>query len=142
MKKLKAIVIYDSKNGVTKKYGEEISEFLRKKDFDAKAVSINNCSYEDILESDYVLLGSWTNGFFLFGQHPNDLWVNFVKTIPNIKDKKIGLFATYKISTGSIFKKMKKHLGFNDEENLLELKSRDGSLQVSAKLMINDFLKS
>jgi flavodoxin len=138
----KAIVVYNSKNGTTKNYGEEISDFLKKKDFDSRAVSINECSSEEIANSDYVFLGCWTSGLFIFGQKPEQEWVDFVQKAPDLSDKKVGLFTTYKIATGSMFKRMKKYLRYNPENPFIELKSRDGHLPISSRLMINDFVKA
>lgn len=138
----KALVIYDSKTGTTKNYGEEISDFLKMKDFDSKAVSIDNCNSDDIANSDYVFFGCWTSGLFLFLQSPGQEWIDFVQKVPDLKGKKVGLFTTYKVATGSMFKKMKKHLRVSIDNKLIELKSRDGHLPVASKLMINDFVKA
>jgi flavodoxin len=137
----KALVVYNSKTGTTKNYGEEISDFLKKKDIDSKAVSINECSNEDIANSDIVLFGCWTSGLYIFRQRPEQEWIDFVKKVPDLSNKKVGLFTTYKVSTGGMFKRMKKYLRVNTEDNFLELKSRDGHLPVSSRLLINDFVK-
>ena len=138
----KALVVYNSKNGATKNYGEEITEFLIKKEFDAKAISINECRAEDIENADYVFFGCWTSGLFLFKQKPEQIWVEFAKKIPPLKGKKIGLFTTYKIATGSMFKKMRKYLQVEEDAKFLELKSKDGHLPISSRLLINDFVKA
>ena len=138
----KALDIYNSKNGVTKNYGEEINEFLRKKDIDSKVVSISECNTDEIAEYDMVLFGCWTSGLFLFKQGPEQEWIDFVKNVPDLNNKKVGLFTTYKVATGGMFKKMKKYLRVNPEENILELKSKDGHLPVSSRIMINDFVRA
>ena len=40
----------------------------------------------------------------------------------------IALFTTYKLATGSMFSKMKKHIKCENNDYVLELKSRDGNL--------------
>jgi len=123
----KAIVIYQSKKGTTKKFGEEIRAFLSRNNVEAKAVSIQDFN-QDSLTADYVFLGCWTNGMFLMFQHPDKAWRIFAEQLPALDGKKVVFFTTYKIITGVIFKAMKKHIKCNSGDPVPELKSRNGAL--------------
>jgi len=56
------------------------------------------------------------------------LWVKFADSLPELKGMKIVLFTTYKLATGSMFKKMKAHIKSDPTNIVLELKSRNGKL--------------
>jgi flavodoxin len=121
---MKGLVIYNSKKGHTQKYGEEIGKYLLGKNLDTKVISIDNFKEKDIRDADIVFLGSWTNGMFLMFQHPDKKWANFASKLPEIKDKKVGLFTTYTVATGSMFRRMEKKLKDKISEVMIELKSK------------------
>lgn len=75
-----------------------------------------------------ILLGCWTSGLFVIMQHPQQDWIEFSKKLPNLKNKKVGLFTTYKLATGSMFRKMRMHLEDRIDNISMELKSRNGIL--------------
>lgn len=106
----KAVIYYLSKKGTTKYFGEEICEYLETKDIDVKSFSVYDYKPEQLKKADMVFFGAWTHGLFIVLQHPDKPWVEFARQLPDLKGKKIGLFTTYKIATGSLFKKMQKYL--------------------------------
>ena len=138
---MKGLIIYNSKKGHTKQYGEQIAEYLKEeKNISAKVVSVDDFKKNDLNEADIVFLGSWTNGLFLLFQHPDKKWVKFVSDLPEFKDKKVGLFTTYNIATGSMFKSMEKKLRGKISEVLIELKSKSCILSEEEKKRIEFIL--
>ena len=135
----KAIIIYHSKTGITKKMGEEIYSFLKENNIHAEIYSIQEFKPDMLDDSDLVLLGCWTSGLMLFLQHPEKVWVNFASGLPDLNGKKVGLFTTYKLATGSMFGKMKKHIKGNI---LAELKSKNGKLTDINKSVLLDLIKN
>jgi flavodoxin len=131
MEKKKVLIIYNSQKGTTKKYGNEIGKFLRSEDVDSKVISISEFNASEIDRYDSVMLGCWTSGLLVCMQHPQQEWTDFAKKLPDLKNKKIGFFTTYKIATGSMFKKMKMHLKDKISGVSLEIKSRNGLLSES-----------
>ncbi len=123
-----ALVLYNSKTGTTERFAGEIGDFLSREGVSAKVVSIFKFDPQDLARADIVLLGCWTSGLMIVLQHPERTWVEFAKTLPNLHGKKIVLFTTYTLATGSMFSGMKKHLRCDAEDMILELKSRDGRL--------------
>ena len=136
----RALVLYNSKTGTTERFALEIGDFLSHEGIDARVVSIFKFKPQDLDGVDIVLLGCWTSGLMIMLQHPERTWVEFARTLPNLGGKKVGLFTTYTIATGSMFKEMKRHLKTNPDGIHLELKSRDGHLKESHSLQMSSFL--
>lgn len=135
-----ALIIYQSKTGITKRFGEELGQYLSNKGLTVKVMSIQEYDTEIPDQYDLIFLGCWTSGLMLIFQHPDRPWVQFVKRLPDLKDKKIVLFATYKLATGSMFKKMRKHLSLITSSIQLELKSRNGTMNDSHKQLIDSLI--
>jgi len=135
----KAIIIYNSKTGNTKHFAGEICKHLKNQNIDAEAISIFDYSPEQITNADIVLLGCWTSGWMIMFQHPQKVWKEFAAKLPDLSDKKVALFTTYKIATGSMFKNMKKHISHINMIDIPFIKSKNGELTDSIKSIINNF---
>jgi len=135
----KAIIIVQNKNNATRKFGEEIAEFLLNRGLSAELIPINNFEPKKLEGADYLLLSGWGNGF-VFSRTDNE-WINFVKGLPTLNGIKTALFATYKIFPGGMFRRMKKYLKEKTDNLAFTFKSSDGSLSVSDKLTLNDFIR-
>ena len=135
----KALIIVENKNGTNKKFGEEIAKFLLNRGLSAELIPINNFEPKKLEGADYLLLSGWNNGI-LFNRTDND-WVSFVKRLPTLNGIKTALFATYKIFPGGMFRSMKKYLREKTDNLAFAFNSRDGSLSISDKLDLNDFIR-
>jgi flavodoxin len=135
------MITYLSKTGITKKYAEEINDYVKGKGLKTDVVSIKELDAGRLKNADGILFGAWTSGLMIFLQHPDKPWVKFAKGLPDLKDKQVGLFTTYKLATGSMFKKMKKQLEDKITENRIELKSKNGSLSDQDKMLLDQFIK-
>jgi flavodoxin len=135
-----AVIIYQSKTGITKKYAEEIGQFLSEKGLKTNILPVSD--YKDGLtdQADLVFMGCWTAGLMLFLQHPEKTWTDFAGKLPALKGKKTVLFTTYKLATGSMFKNMRKHLGDKGTDLSLELKSRNGKLTPENKQVLTGLI--
>ncbi len=136
----KALIVYQSKTGVTKKYAEEIGRYLSEKGVSTTILPV--ADYQDGLadQADMVFMGCWTAGLMLFLQHPEKTWNDFAHGLSSLKGKKAVLFTTYKLATGSMFKNMRKHLGDKGTDLSLELKSRKGNLTSENKSFLEGLL--
>ncbi|MBP1682477.1 MAG: flavodoxin [Ignavibacteriaceae bacterium] len=135
----KALIIVENKNSTNKKFGEEIAKFLLNRGLSAELIPINSFEPKKLEGADYLLLSGWNNGI-LFSRTDND-WVSFVKRLPTLNGIKTALFATYKIFPGGMFRSMKKYLREKTDNLAFAFKSRDGSLSISDKLDLNDFIR-
>lgn len=135
----KALIIVQNKDNTTRKFGQEIADFLLNRGLAAELIPINSFEPKKLEGADYLLLSGWNNGI-LFSRTDNE-WVNFVKRLPTLNGIKTALFATYKIFPGSMFRIMKKYLREKTDNLSFTLKSSDGTLSVSDKLDLNDFIR-
>jgi flavodoxin len=140
---MEAIVIYHSKTGITKNFGNEISLYLQEKNIPSKVISVDEVKPEDILKCDTLFIGCWTSGLFLFAQHPDPEWKKYALLFPEMKNKKVAFFTTYKLATGSMFRKMEKVIREKLSESVhYNLKSKNGKLSEENKKQIQEFVKS
>ena len=135
----KALIIVQNKDNSTKRFGEEIANFLLNRGLSAELIPINSFEPKKLEGADYLLLSGWKNGV-LFSKTDNE-WVSFVKRLPTLNGMKTALFATYKIFPGGMFRKMKRCLREKTDNLAFTFKSSDGSLSVSDKLNLNDFIR-
>ena len=136
----KAIVVYRSHSGVTRRYGEEIAAFLIARGVAAQVVSVGECDMATLADADYLLLGCWTSGLFVVRQHPDEPWLAFVREMPATPRPRVALFTTYQLRTGSQFPKMRAALTGKTASPQLELKSRNGHLSAADERSLEQFL--
>ena len=119
-----------------------MQDFLIHKGMDVKIMSIDDFNPGELSNSDFLLLGCWTSGLMICLQHPEKKWVRFAEGLSDLTGKKIGLFTTYKLATGTMFKKMKVHIPGKQAEAWLELKSRNGHLSEMIKSELTHFIET
>jgi len=138
---MKVFVSYLSKTGITRKYASEIDAVLRNNQVESIMQNIHDALPSDASDADLVLLGAWCHGLFILLQHPDKPWVEFARKLPDLSGKKVALFTTYKLATGSMFKKMKKQLKLVDNQPAEIFKSKNGSLSEVDKNRLIDWIK-
>jgi flavodoxin len=140
----KAVVVYRSHSGVTRRYGEAIAAFLTAKGLAAQVVSVGECDMATIADADYLFLGCWTSGLFVVHQHPDEPWLAFVRDMPALPTAptgpKVALFTTYKLRTGSQFSKMRAALAGKTAQPQLQLQSRSGALSTTDGQALGHFI--
>jgi flavodoxin len=135
-----AAVVYRSATGTTRRLAEEIGSHLESRGIDVAVESIGDCDPASLASADIVLLGCWTNGYLVVGQHPDEPWMAFVRDMPDLGEARVGLFTTYKLATGSMFSRMRAALGSKGGRVGLELKSRDGRLPRDGRAVLDRFI--
>jgi flavodoxin len=136
----KAVVVYRSHSGVTRRYAEEIGAHLTKLGASASIASVGDCDFATLADADYLFLGCWTSGLFVVAQHPDEPWLAFVREMPESRRPRVALFTTYKLATGSQLPKMRAALLGKANPPDLELKSRSGRLSPADERAIERFL--
>lgn len=136
----KVIIIFQNTNNTTKKFGEEIAQFLLHRGLSAELVPISSFEPKKLEDADYLLLSGWRNGSLFTPTHPDNEWITFVNKLPMLDGIKTAMFSTYKLFSGGMFKSMKKYLKEKTKNLEFAFKSRDGSLSISDKMTLNDFI--
>lgn len=136
----KAIIIYQSKTGTTKKYAQEISAYMQEKQIATFCLPVDKYREGMLLGADYLLLGCWTKGLMVIFQKPDNDWCHFARNTTVPQGAKVALFATYKIRTGSMFKNMAKHVNHDTSLSFPNMKSRNGKLSVKDKSILEQFI--
>ncbi len=136
----KAVVVYRSHSGVTRRYGEEIGAYLTKRGIGTEVASVGDCDFATLADVDYLFLGCWTSGLFVILQHPDEPWLAFVRDMPETKRPRVALFTTYLLATGSQFPKMRAALTGRTNVPELELKSRNGRLSSADEKALESFI--
>lgn len=137
---MKALIIYNSMHGTTKAYAFEIQKFLKENGIESEVSSIEDFNPDSIAKADTIFLGAWTSGLMIFGQHPEKKWKLFASKLPDIKAKKVGLFTTYLLATGSMFRNMEKCLTGKIDSIALILKSKSSKLTEKNKEQLKSFI--
>lgn len=125
---MKTLIVYQSRKATTKKFAEEIAKRVQKLYGNVTLKSIEETTASDIQQSDLLFLGGRTAGKYIFGQKPDQEWVEFTKRMPGANGKKTVLFTTYDISTGKVFKHMKDQLAPKGYHVAGSMKSTNGKL--------------
>jgi flavodoxin len=140
----KAIVVYRSHTGVTRRYGEAIAAYLLGKGVATQVVSVGEADISTLAGADYLFLGCWTSGLFVVRQHPDEPWLAFVRELPPLATSaggpRVALFTTYKLRTGTQFPRMRAALAGKTAAPELELQSRDGRLSPADEMALERFL--
>ena len=136
----RAIIIYHSKKGTTRRFGEEISTLLKSREIQTTVVSLEALDHSNLEAYDYVFIGAWTKGLMFFAQHPDKTWLSEASSLQIHPASQIVLFTTYKLAIGSMFSVMRNKLGIRNREDVLEMKSKTGSLADSVAFNLDCYL--
>ncbi len=99
-----AVVIYESLTGNTAKAGQLIAAELAAQGVSVVACPITRIDHQALSEADLVIVGSWTDGIFLFGQRPGR--AGRLAKLPVIDGKKAAVYCTYALDAGKTLEKL------------------------------------
>ncbi len=101
---MKAIVIHESLTGNTRDAGDLIAAELRTSGIEAMSCRIDSVDLQWLSESDLVVVGTWVDGLFFFGQKPGRPWK--LAKLPAIDGKTTALYVTYAHDAGKTLDKL------------------------------------
>lgn len=140
---MKAIVLYYSHKGKTARYAREIAMYLWSKGLHVSLSSLSDFEPSKIKEADILITGCWTCGWFVVGQHPHQTWCELSKPLAGmVPPERTLFFTTYKIRTGSMFRRMKKVMEIPPDAQSYELRSRSGMLTADDKHILDALIYS
>ena len=101
---MRAIVIYESLTGNTREAGQLIAAELNASGIEAVHSPITAIDLQALSDADLVIVGSWTDGLFFFGQRPGR--AGRLASMPVIDGKKAAVYCTYAIDSGKTLPKL------------------------------------
>lgn len=103
---MNVVVIHESRSGNTQRAAEMIAQGIIDDGSHATVYPSTAVDLHAVSEADLVVVGTWTDGLFFFGQRPggsNRLW-----EMPEIHHKKAAVFCTYAKNPGRTVDKLAK----------------------------------
>lgn len=91
---MRAVVIYESLTGNTKKAAEIMGRALSERGTATTVCPISAVDLQALSEADLVVVGAWTDGFFVFGQRPGRAG-RLKDRLPAMRGKKAATFVTF-----------------------------------------------
>jgi flavodoxin len=91
---MNVLILYNSRSGHTRSTAEAIVAAAHDQHHNVKIKSVIEVRKSDIEAADVIFVGTWIQGFILFGVKPAGagLWV---RALPNFMGKPVGIFCTY-----------------------------------------------
>jgi len=102
---MNGIVIYESLTGNTKAAGHIIADELTAAGVETIACPITAVDLQALSDADLVVVGSWTDGVFFFGQRPGRAG-RLAGKLPRIDGKKAVVYCTYALDCGGTLDKL------------------------------------
>lgn len=132
---MKAIVIYESLLGTTRKLSHLIAAELEARNISTTVCNITDIDLEALSEADLVFVGTWTDGIFVTAQKPGR--AGRIQTMPTLTGKKAIGFVTYALHPGKVAERLAKLLEWRKAEVIGALEVRRDRLEVGAAEVVH-----
>jgi flavodoxin len=101
---MSAVVIYESMTGHTRRAAERIGTELAGAGVEVTVCPVTKVDLAALSRADLVVVGTWTDGFVLFGQRPGR--AARLRNLPIMQGKKAAVFCTYAVDQGHTLRKL------------------------------------
>lgn len=95
---MKAVVLFESLTGNTKRAAELIGGAAASAGDDVSVRSIVDIDFAELARADVVYVGTWVDGFVLFGHRPGR--AGRLRKLPVLDRKPVAVFMTYAVHAG------------------------------------------
>ncbi|MGI9606666.1 MAG: flavodoxin family protein [Acidimicrobiales bacterium] len=102
---MKVVVTYESRTGTTKRAAQLVGGGLQAAGADVSVVAVETVGYGELATADLVIVGTWTDGLFFFGQRPGGAG-KIARHLPELWDKGTYSFVTYAVNPGKSHEKL------------------------------------
>ena len=96
---MKVAIIYDTHTGTTAGAAEKMAEVVRAAGHECNVANVSHAD-QALSGSKAVVLGAWTEGWFIIRQHPSEPMMRWLEDA-TLVGKPVAVFATYKLAVGS-----------------------------------------
>ena len=111
---MRAVVIFESRTGNTRRAAEMIGGELRQAGYEASVRPVHGLKLNEISEADLLAVGTWVDGLVLFGHRPGG--TAKLMTLPSLHHKQVAAFATYKWYPGNCIDQIADLLAYKGAE--------------------------
>ena len=95
---MKVAIIYDTHTGTTGGAAQKMAEVVRAAGHTCDVAGTSDAQ-QALSGSKAVVLGAWTEGWFVFRQHPSEPMMRWLEDA-SLAGKPVAVFATYKVAVG------------------------------------------
>lgn len=95
---MKAVVLFESLTGNTRRAAELIGGAAAAAGDDVTVRPITDIDYAELAKADVVYVGTWVDGFVLFGHRPGR--AGRLRKLPVLDHKPVAVFMTYAVHAG------------------------------------------
>jgi len=97
-------IVYDTHTGTTAGAAEKMAEVVRAAGHDCTVANVSNADTA-LAGAKAVVLGAWTEGWFIIRQHPSEPMMRFLQDA-SLTGRQVAVFATYKLAVGSAVRQL------------------------------------
>lgn len=95
---MKVLVAYESRGGRTRQAATAIADPCRADGHDVALLPLAQVGQSEVDQCDVAALGSWVEGFILFGVKPARAATRWLDQAPPLAGKPVGVFVTYAVN--------------------------------------------
>ncbi len=101
---MRVAIIYDTHTGTTGGAAEKMAEVVRAAGHECNVANLSHAD-QALSGAKAIVLGAWTQGWFIIRQHPSEPMMRFLEDA-SFSGKPVAVFATYKIALGGTLRHM------------------------------------
>lgn len=102
---MKLAIVYETHGGTTSAAADKMAEVVRVAGHECTVESIADASPRTVGRADAVIIGCWTKGYYIFGQHPSDGVLDFLAGL-SLSGRPVAVFGTYSLAIGSTLREL------------------------------------
>lgn len=101
---MRAVIIYNSLTGTTRKAAYRIASELKALRVEATPIPIDEVDEAAVASADLVVVGTWTDGIVVLGQKPAGR--KRLRGLPSLAGKRAVVYCTYAVDPGQTLSKL------------------------------------
>ncbi len=136
---MKVVVTYESRKGNTARAARLIAGGLQAAGAEVTIDPIDDIDFSALASADLVIVGTWTGGLFLFGQHPGD-GGKIASTLPDLWDIDTWSYVTYAHNPGKAAGKLAETLEAKGAHSLGSAAFHRKKLQAEVTAFVDEII--
>lgn len=102
---MQVVVTYESRTGNTRRAAQLVAGGLESAGASVTLGPVSRPDYKALAKADLVVVGTWADGLFLFGQRPGSAG-KIARSLPDLWDKRVYSYVTYAFDPGRAHHKL------------------------------------